>query len=349
MRLVKSLALMLVSLSTLVLASPQEMPKPAPELAKLKVFEGAWEGTGTAIMVPGMPEAKWTAQSTYAWVLDGFFLQADTSVAFEGMSDVMRFREFMGYDGENKRFVNLMVGNTGEVALTTLFFEGDDLLISMVPKTQEGRPLLERGLIKAGKDSMQMTMTFFGLDGPSRDGVKGTFKRVASAKPVPILEAKAIAPVSPEMHKLGRLVGNYEVAGGMTMMPGAPEMKIKGIDECVALFGGGVIQVQTKGAAEGMPGAYESLGFYGWRPDANRYIMSYISNMGDVGTMDAWLPSDNKIVAAMASLRMGMPFTSRMVMTLDVDGKVKSAASHSCIGEHDPIKDFWATYKLITK
>ena len=107
---------------TLLLTLPlsaQGAPQPAPQLQKLKVLEGHWQGSGTARMQAGAPATKWKAVSTYQWVLGGFWLQCYTAVDFEGMAG-MRLREYMGWDGENQHYVNLAVGNTGDASLSNV-------------------------------------------------------------------------------------------------------------------------------------------------------------------------------------------------------------------------------------
>src|SRR5262245_36007085 len=64
----------------------QDMPKPAPELARLKALEGNWEGSGTVTPVPGQEGMKWTSKSTSSWVLGGFWLQTDMTIEFAGGS-----------------------------------------------------------------------------------------------------------------------------------------------------------------------------------------------------------------------------------------------------------------------
>lgn len=322
------------------------MPKPAPELERLKAFEGYWAGSGSAVMAPGQPATAWTSQTLYEWGMGGHFLIADTAIKFAGMPEAMRFREFMGWDRENRRYVNLMVGNLGEVAIVPVEFVGDNKFVSMVPRVRNGTTEIERAVTTYTKDTMSMAMTFLSLEGASADNVTGTFKR-AEKKPIQELSAaKALMPADPAMAAMTKLVGTYEVGGKMSMMPGAPEVTIKGKDVVTSLFDGSVVCTESVGTAEGVPGQYNSFAFYAWKPHQKRYTIAYLSNFGDIGESDVWV-KDSKIIVTMDGLRMGEPMATRMVMTLDKDGRVTAATSHTCMGTHPPMQDFTATYKFV--
>jgi hypothetical protein len=342
-RLVPFLSL---TLCCLPLAAQDEMaaPPPAAELAKLKPLAGHWKGSGTAVMAPGQPPAKWTAQIRSDWTLGGHWLQTDTAVAFEnGMK--LRFREYLGWDRENARYVQVTVGNTGEGDLATPYFAGDDTLIVLRSGLRDGKPHAERHATKFGKDSQTFTIAYLGHEGLGIEHVNGRFDRVAKVEPEALEAAHALMPADQAMARIARTAGRFDLSGELTMAPGMPSMKIQGTDTIRTLFDGAIVQVTTTGAAEGMPGSYEAHGYYAWDPANACYKVLMVSNMGEVMCGQARFSGDDKIVQTVACLRMGQPCVSRVVTHLDAKGHPVKVVNHSCMGDADPMQDFTGTYK----
>lgn len=340
LRPVSFLALLLC----LPLAAQDDMPGPAPELARLKPLAGNWEGAGTAVFAPGAPASKWTGKVTSEWALGGHWLMTDTEILFEGEAP-MRFHEYTGWDRENRRYVQLTVNNMGEGLLNTVHFVGDDTMVLMMPNMREGTPQIERALTKFGADSQTFSMAFFGHEGVAREGVTGTFKRVAKTSLSALESASAMGPANPAMAKIARMAGSFEVAGEMTMAPGQPAMKIKGVDAIRTLFDGAIVQVTTTGTADGMPGTYEAHGYYAWDATDGAYDVLMVSNMGEVMKGEARFAGDDTLVQIFSGLRMGQLSVSRSVMQLDAKGHPKKVVNHSCMGAADPMQDFVGTYE----
>jgi len=341
-----------VALFAFLLATPclraQDVPAPAAELAKLKPLAGHWQGSGTATMEPGQPPAKWTAAVKAEWVLGGHWLMSDTAVDF-ATGEKMRFLEYFGWDRENRHYVSVAVNNMGEVVLSRPHLLGDDTMVVMTSNLRQGTPEVERAVTKFGADAQSFTITFFGARGPAADGVTGKLERTTKAEPPPIESAAALMPVRPEMAKLARMTGRFDVAGEMTMMPGAPAIKIKGTDEVRTLFGGGVVQVATTGTAEGMSGTYQAHGYYAWDAEHDCYAMLMVSSMGEVMNGACRFAGDDKLIQTFAGLHMGQAFVARTVMDLDESGKPVKAVNHSCAGTAEPMRDFIATYRPAAK
>ncbi|MEZ5966578.1 MAG: DUF1579 family protein [Planctomycetota bacterium] len=319
----------------------QDMPRPAPELAKLAVLEGGWQGEGTATMAPGAPPTKWNATSTYAWVLGRFWLQGDTAVEFEGMG-TMRMREYLGWDGENKRFVALTVGNSGEATLNTLHFDGKEM-VQVSHRVRDGRPEVERMRTVVDGDHMDFAISFFATQGESNEAVRGKLHKVAKAELPPIGAARAMMPVAPEMTKIARMAGIYDGKGEMIMAPGTAPMPIAGRDTTTVLFDGGIVMTETKGS-EGPP--YEAHGFHAWNPTGSCYKIVSIDSMGMICEMDGRL-ADGAMICTANCLRMGMPCVSRCVVSLDKDGRPVKVVNHSCMGDAPPMQDFSMTYTRV--
>src|SRR5262249_9078737 len=148
-------------------------------------------------------------------------------------------------------YANLAVNNEGNTELKTLYFQGDDTVVSLWRGVRDGKPYAMREVTKFQKDAATFTITMLPDQGPATDMVTGSMKRVAKAKPTAIEAALAMGTAHPEMAKVARLGGSYEVTGELVMMPGAPPMKIHGRDDFRTLFGGVVVQQVTHGDATG--------------------------------------------------------------------------------------------------
>src|SRR5262245_41880752 len=130
----------------------QEVPKPAPELARLKALEGNWEGSGTVTPEAGQEGMKWTSKGTSTWVLGGFWLQTDMTIDFGGSMPALQFREYHGWDGENQRYVAAVVSNEGRVKQVRVHFAGPDTIITMEENVMDGMPETSREVTKFAGD-----------------------------------------------------------------------------------------------------------------------------------------------------------------------------------------------------
>jgi hypothetical protein len=321
------------------LVPAQEAPAPAAELSRLQVFVGHWQGSGEAQMVPGQPKTKWTCESVYGWALNEHFLQADTTIVFEGHPTPMQFREYLGWDREHRRYVTLAANNMGEAAVNTAHFVGQDVVVGMMLWTRQGKPEFERAWTKYGKDSMTMSITFLGTDGPAVEGVTGTFQRVDKANPRPLDSVPAMMGAPPEMARIARMVGDFDVAGSMVMMPGTPKMDIRGRDAIRPLFGGALVQVSTRGEPD-----YRAEAFYSWDHGDGCYRLAYVNNMGQVGSVRCWFTGDSTFVGVGAGPMAGVPTAKRILLHLDEKGRPKRVVGHGLVGDAEPYQSFSADY-----
>lgn len=316
---------------------------PAAELAKLKPLAGHWKGSGTASMAPGST-SKWTAQVKSEWVLGGHWLMTDSDITFED-GPRMRFREYLGWDRENQRYVQLTVNSMCEGVLTTPHFVGDDTMVVMMSMLRQGSPEAERVTTKFGGDQQSFAITFLEAQGQPSDGVQGTFQRAAKVEPQALEAAHATMPTPPEMAKIGRMAGTFAVTGEMRMAPDAPVMKIRGTDTIRSLFDGAIVQVITTGTADGMPGTYDAHAYYAWDAADRSYEVLVVSNMGEVMSGEARFVGDDSLVQTFSGLRMGQPSVARSILTLDAAGKPVKIVNHSCSGTAAPMQDFTGTYE----
>lgn len=316
---------------------------PAKELAKFEPLIGNWSGGGK-MMEPGGASTNWTAQSTYQWALNKHFVQEDFIIKFEGMDAPMTFRNYLGWDRENQRYVSAMASNQGVCRLTDISFLADGSMMQMIIHRLEGVPYIERARSKVTDDSMSMHIEVMMQEGASVTMIDSTLKRSEDAIECDWGE-DAWMGMTPNDHmkKLRVIRGQYEVKGEMVMAPGAPAMKITGSDRFMMIWDGNVMHGKTLGFSDDSPEVYESHAFWAW--DEGRKCVStvFVDSMGQIGQMDVrWV--EDKLVSTSSALQMGMPTTQRFVLTLDRKGNLKSGVGHTCMGTVDPFVSFKANY-----
>ncbi|MCA8977148.1 MAG: DUF1579 family protein [Planctomycetes bacterium] len=319
-------------------------PTPAPELKKLEPLIGNWAGSGT-VADPTMGTDKWTAQSSYQWSHDGFWVCEDTTIHFGSMPGVLVFHAYIGWDAENRRYVTASTSNTGEVRLAELELLPDGSMMTIMTHWEEAT-FAERSVFKIDGDKMSHQIDFLMPQGDSMKFVDGGFHRVDTAAPG-VLGAEGFAePANESMQQLCRGAGVYDTKGTMVMMPGMPAMNIYGTDTFTARFGGKVLHGHTDGAAEGMPGKYAADVFWGWDKKRGCYTSVFVSNMGEVGSMEMRASEDGRqLISTMSGTMMGQPMAQRFVLDLDEKGVYTSGVGHTLMGTAPPFESFRATYK----
>lgn len=343
----KSIAFLFLSLTPLSLqAVAQETPKPAPELQKYAPLIGHWQGSGTAKM--GGPEAEasdWESHSTYSWALGDFFVQEDTVVRFEDMPEPLVMRSYLGWDGENERYVSVGVDNDGTVGLNPIEFLPDGTIVQMMYRVHMGQGYLERYSSKVTGDSMTFAIDMMSGAGPAMDGVRGSMKRVDERAPMALDASSFTAEPGEEILRLAKTAGTWDVKATMVMMPGMPKMDVIGVDVVKPLFDGTIVHVHTAGEAVGMPEKYVGELFYGYDEASKGIRAVYVSNMGEIGAMDGAFSADGKQFILTAAMRyMGQPCVSRMMMQLDANGAPTGAIGHCMLGASEPYENWNATY-----
>lgn len=337
-----------VSLSILflssALAAQDPVPGPAPDVAKFAPLLGSWSGTGTARFGPDAPTTKWTARGTYRWCLDAHWLQEDFTIDFEGMPTPLVMRGYYGFDRETGRHVVVNVTNNGVVQRNDLTFLPDGTMVQVLRMDEAGAPYCERSLFKLEGDEIVHSVDLLMPQGPSLTIVEGRMKRATEAfdgawDTKPFQPGEIAEPVT----RLARSAGTYDLAGEVLMAPGAPPMKIRGTDAFRPVFGGLVLHGTTTGSAEGVPGTYRGDVFWAFDKARKCLVAAYVSNMGEVATMDAWFV-DGKLVSTSHGTMRGTPMVQRMVMEMDAEGRPSRVLSHSCVGDKPPFESFRATY-----
>lgn len=320
-------------------------PKPAPELKKLEPLIGNWAGSGV-FNDPDAPPIHWKCQAGYRWSHGGFWVQEDFTIHFDGMDQPMVFRAYLGWDGERERYVNAHIANNGEVGLDEFVIGPDGAMVTMMTRQVQGNTFCERAVSKVDGDKMTMKIEFLLAEGPSMTAVEGEFQRVDQPAPEALGAGKFGPPAHEAMAPLGKGAGVYAVKGSMTYAPGVPPMKIHGTDEFAMIFGGSVMHGHTVGGSDAMPGEYVGDVFWGWDAKAGCYASVFVSNMGEVGTMEMRYSADRSaLISTSASTKMGRPLVQRFVLHLDDSGAFMRGVGHSLMGSAPPIESFNATYE----
>ena len=340
----------------LVLAAPctraQDMPdmKPAAELQKYAPFVGAWKGSGTYQPTPEAPKIKWTVHEEAKWVLGGHFLEVRTEVAFTGDMPPMSMRGLYGWDREARRHVMLASNSMGKVARAYVDFAADGTMLIATMGTHEGKPYLSRETVRFAKDRYELKIENAMGTGPFFVEVEGVMERAADAKLAAVAAEASAAKPGPEMAKMQRLLGTWQVKGTMIPSPGAPPMEISGRETYEAAPGGNVLHSHTVGDPVAMPGAtekvsYEGISFLGWNPESRCYEWVSADSMGMVGYMRTWWSDEHTLVMTCSDPMMGQPCAMRGILAFGKDGQPAIRfSSERFPGAGPMLKDFEATY-----
>ncbi len=344
-RLSFAAALALTALSPLVHAQDEHgMPTPAPELQKFAPLIGSWTGKGT-FNEPATGEHGWTAQGTYRWSHNKFWVEENFKIEFEGQDTPMVFRAYLGWDAETKRFVNMHASNNGDVGRDEMTFTPDGAMLMLATRTMGGMTFCERATTKVDGDTMSMKIDFLMAAGPSMRVVEGEFKRTDAAVADVLATGAYQTQPTEQMKQLGRSAGVYGVEGAMIWQPGMPEMKIHGTDTFQAVFGNTVLHGHTSGGSDMSDDEYVSDVFWGWNATDNCYRGVYVSNAGESGEMEARWSADGKVLVQTASgTNQGQPIVQRFLLHVAADGSFQKAVGHSIIGTGEPLQTFEATY-----
>jgi Protein of unknown function (DUF1579) len=334
----------LFSLCCLAPVSAQAAPAPAAQLQKLAPLVGNWTGTGE-MNEPTGAKTKWTAHGTYRWALDGHFLREDFAVTFEGMPTAVVMHGYLGWDRENQHYVHLMVSSSGQANLNRMEVGNDGSMTLLALRRQGPMHYAERSVFQVQGNRLRHTVDLLMPEGASLAMVDGTFQRTDKSFDG-AFDTPALMGGKPhaDIARLCRSAGVYAVEGEMVMAPGQPKMTITGTDTFRALFGGSVLHGHTEGVAEGMPGKYLGEVFWAHDEARNRLLGVYVSNMGEVMSMDAWWTADGQLSALASGVFQGQPMAQRTLLQFDAAGAAVAAASHSLTGTAAPFESFRATY-----
>ena len=104
--------------------NPPQMPKPGPELEKLKYFLGTWKMEGDMKPNPMGPGGKFTATEHNEWMPGGFFVVGHSNGSMAAMGKITG-TAFMGYNPEEKVYTYNEFNSMGEAEASKGTIEGD--------------------------------------------------------------------------------------------------------------------------------------------------------------------------------------------------------------------------------
>jgi hypothetical protein len=112
-------------------AQHTEVPKPGPEVQKLKAFEGKWKGESDMKPGPWGPGGKMTSEDDCTWFDGGFQLVCRGSGT--GAMGKVKSEGVLGWNGEEKVYkyvgfdsTGMMMSATGSVSGNTWNWTGED-------------------------------------------------------------------------------------------------------------------------------------------------------------------------------------------------------------------------------
>jgi len=195
-------------------------------------------------------------------------------------------------------------------------------------------------------DTLTHTVDLLLPQGPSLAMVAGSFRRGGEGF-AGNFDSPAFNGATPhaDLSRLTKSAGDYKTEGQMVMAPGSPPIKIGGVDRFRPVFGGVIFYGHTEGAAEGMPGKYVGEVFWAHDPRRRSLVAVYLSNMGEIMSMDGRWTTDGQLLSTSNGLYMGKVMVQRMLMQFGTDGAAKSANAHTIVDTAAPYESFQAKYE----
>jgi hypothetical protein len=344
-------ALLLLFSAGPALAQEPGFPGPAPELARLKAFEGSWRASGTVRFQADAPETRWTSKGTAKWVLGGHFLEEQLRVDFAPDSNLppLVFRSFYGFDRERRRYAVATASNLGMLELKDAFWVGEDAFVIQSLTIEDGVPALNRETLKPAKEGYEFTIESARGAGPLVVLVKGSSRRADEGYQIGAADyGSFFGPPGRErgreMEKFKDAAGAYRVKGTFVMAPGAEPFPIAARETVHSYFQGSVFGHHVAGDPVPDFPRFEGWGFIAWDEANGRYSQVWIDNMGNFGRSNAFWTEDRRLVATTEMLHMGQPMVERSIIDYGEDGKLKRVVSDRITSTHQPERVFEAEY-----
>ena len=325
-------------------AGAQYALEPPPGMAKFDRMIGEWDGEGIYYMAPETEGMPWTAQASVRKALNGFAVIDDSLI--QTAFGTMPWRTYYAWDQMGDKPVMFGLGETIEDAHYELYWVDDDTLVGHSIGRRMGVPTSTTWTTHYEADSFHFTIDMTMGDQPSFRQLEGRYHRVDREEPVQNSNVTSgMAPVAPEMERLGGMVGTHAMTGTARMAPEMPAMPMPGEDTGEAIFGGGVMATRfVAPMPEGMP-AYEGHGFYWWNSERECYMQAWISNMGDASVAEARFVG-NDLISVGTGHMQGVPFSNRMTLSFDEEGTPLRLSADTLKGNHESIRSLQLEYAI---
>jgi hypothetical protein len=153
-------------------AQPPVFPKPGPEQARLKQFEGEWDATVKVTAEPGKPAMESKATLSSRMDVGGFWLLGN----FKGemLGQTFQGHSVQGYDQARKKYVGIWVDSMSQSIMNTEgSFDKDGKVYTEHAESRNAEGKLEK---------MKMTSEF-----KDKDHVVFTMYMISEGKEVPFM------------------------------------------------------------------------------------------------------------------------------------------------------------------
>lgn len=330
-----------------LLALQDEGPTaPAQELKAFAPLVGSWEGTGAVRMsAAGDATASWTATIDAEWILDGHALREVTVVDFGPELQSISMDTLYLFDRESKRLAQYSVSSTGGLDVADLVHSPEPGTIMYVSTQMvEGRAMLDRGMLRFKGDTLSLVIERSEGGGKAYDHVNGAFTRRKDGARTITASAQRAAVLAQPLLPLAPMIGTFDLAGAWTPAPGAPALKITGVDTITPMLGGQALTIETVGAAEGSPMVYRGYSIIAWNEDDGSFHQAWADNMGMGGHNPLYEVADGHFVSVRSGHENGLPYSERAELRCKL-GKLVSARSERMVGALPAATMFEAQYR----
>jgi hypothetical protein len=335
----------------LAVAPAQDMPAPAPELAKLEPLIGAWQGKGTVAMGADGPTSGWTCTAHVRKVFGGHWIRLDETIEFDAADGEqamppLAFRTFYGFDRERQRYVAHTLSNMGTIATHDLQVDGQKIIeASLEMDPEKNVPVFVHWTIELGKDGYTITGRNTEGSAPTYVHVHGEMKRAgAGVTPKPVEAAFTMGPPADPapMQKLAKSAGKYRLTGTMVPFAGQPAIPIGGNLEVRTLWDGRILE--TSVAGDEASGGFEGYAAWAWNARDRVYDSIWVDSAGasvrSVGRIE-----DGKMVSCTMTTKMGKSFIERGILEFDRNGFFAKERAMAMSATAEPYVCFDAEYE----
>ena len=172
---------MLLMVVFVAAAQAPQMPKPAPEVKRLRYFVGTWNAKYELKPGPFGPGGKMSTVDQNRMMPGGFFLETRTEG--RGAMGVLKGLAIMGYDAEEKEYTYVAFNNLGEADRFKGSVEGDTWTWKSEGKI-DGKKAKLRFTAKEASPTMYTMKFDYDLGDGWKTAMEGTAKKKGARKAV---------------------------------------------------------------------------------------------------------------------------------------------------------------------
>lgn len=331
---------------TAVTLVAQEPPAPNPQVLRIAKAAGSWQGEGTWRETADSEPSPWTATMRVEPILGGHFVREDMRISV-GMPTPIAYTTIYGWDADRERVYAVSFSNLPVAPMRMeVHWAGPKTMLAIGTGMAEGTPMVGRAMWRMNGAAIEYRHEAGKGDAAWFTEIEGAFQKTEEKLDMGDVDSFMSMPVSPQMAKLSRLLGRWQLQGDMRM-PGMPEaMPVRGTETIQSMFGGHLVAGVAK--SDPMPdgSVWEGLSFFAWDADTSRYRLFMCDNSGDGSFVPTWWQGEDALVSIDARMMMGQPAVNRTVTRFD-DGGMTGFESWMIAGTDEPMQSFRATYRRV--